>query len=553
MLRKLLVLLFCLPAMSYAQNSYNIIYNTLNTKCSNAGCHSATSADALKFDGSSTTVYNAIVGQMPTTAGAVSRGEKLVWKNQPYQSYLLKRAGSWLDADLALPGNETTTAHTAAGLSNKEAEYIRQWIMNGASQTGNTVDTALVNAYYNDTPRAVFYPKPTAPVPGTGTQLRFGPIFVPAASSKSEIEYLLKQEVNFPSNSEITLMAGDMNPQSHHFLLFKFDDSTAASQIADGLRVVSLSGGTTSFDGSKKLMGAWQTPAALPLPTGTALFWEQKTWLDFNFHVKNYSASGVLPFDFYLNCNYQQHLPTSTTIEMKSRLANNVGILLPPHTTTTTPFSDGDNGSNEMRYIWSISSHTHKFGTGFNIYEYSSSAPNHFGDTLYVGTWDYLNGFDRGYYDWEHPGIRFFSPQRPMNMQTNGLIVQTTWNNTSSNYITFGFQTSSEMQLFYYMYTNSLPNATGVAEITDKSFDFVVFPNPMSDLGTIAYKLVNTSNVKATIIDITGKEIAVLKEEKQVAGSYTVDMGKQTDLVKGIYFARVTVDGFNYTKKFVIQ
>ena len=553
MSKRILFLIFCLPSIAFSQNSYTLIYNTLNTKCSNAGCHSATSADALKFDGSAATVYSAIVGQMPTNTGAVSRDEKLVWTNQPYQSYLLKRAASWLDTDLALPANETNTAHTSAGLSNKEAEYIRQWIMNGASQTGNTVDTAVINAYYNDPSPAPFYPKPTAPAAGTGYRLRFGPIFVQAASSHSEIEYLLKQEIHYPSNSEITEIDGDMNPQSHHFLLFKFDDSTAAAQQVDGMRVVSLNTGTTSFDGSKKLMGAWQTPAILHLPTGTALFWQQKTWLDFNFHIKNYNASGVLPFDFYLNCMYQPHLPASTTIEMKSRLANNIAFVLPPGSTTTTTFADGDNGQNEMRYIWSISSHTHKFGIGFNIYEYSSTAPNHIGDTLYLGNWDYLNGHDRTYYDWEHPGIRFFNPQRPMNMLTNGLIVQTTWHNTSGNYVTFGFQTSSEMQLFYYMYTNTLPNTTGVNEIADNGFDFMVYPNPMSDAGIIAYKLDNAATVKASVIDIAGKEIAVLKEEKQMAGSYTVDMGKQIDLAKGIYFARVSVNGANYTKKFVIQ
>ena len=555
MYKKLLFLVLISPVTLFAQNTYDLVYTTLNVKCSNAACHSSTSADALKFDGSSASVYSSIINQTPATAAAVTRGEKLVWVNQPYESHLLKRAASWLDTDLSLPVSEADAAHTSCGVTVKEAEYIRQWIINGAKQTGNMVDTALINAYYNDTTRAAFFPKPARPAAGTGIQVRMGPIFVPGSGSGSEVEYLLKHEIDFPTDMEVTSTAGNMDPQSHHFLLFKYDDSASAASMPNGLRKVSLTSGTTSFDGNKALTGAWQTDNNYILPTGTAFFWPHKTWLDLNYHVKNYTspgACGIFPFDFYLNLTSVTHLPSSATIEMKTRLVNNIGIVILPNSPASFNYADGDNGTNETRYIWMMSSHTHKFGTGFNIYTYDNTKPNNIGDTLYVGTYDYTNGFDRGVYDWEHPSVEYFSPQRQVNFGNSGVICNTKWNNTSGSLIHFGFTTADEMQLYYYMYTTELAGQTAVKTIKSTDFNFGVYPNPMSDMGTIMYTLDNAAMVKASIVDITGNEVAVLKEEKNQAGTYNVDMGSKA-LAKGIYFARLSVDGSNYTKKFIVE
>ncbi|MCW3127955.1 MAG: hypothetical protein JWO03_3613 [Bacteroidetes bacterium] len=562
MYKKLLFLVLVSPVSVFAQNTYDLVYNTLNTKCSNQTCHSAASAESLKFDGSSSTVYTALINQTPANSASVSRGEKLVWVNQPYESYLLKRAANWLDTDLDLPAAEVDANHTNAGLSTIEAEFIRQWIMNGAKQSGNLVDTNVISAYYNDTARAAFYPKPAKPAAGTGVQVRFGPIFIPGSGSGSEVEYCLKHEVDFDSDVEVVSTEGNMNPQSHHFLLFHFDDSSSAASMSNGMRKIVLTSGNSSFDGNKALSSAWQTNNLYALPTGTAYFWAKKTWLDLNFHMKNYTSpgtSGVQPFDFYLNVQTVPHLPTSATIEMKTKLVNNPGLIVFPHASADIPYADDNNGTNEMRYIWMMSSHTHKYGTGYNIYTYDNTKAHGYGDTLYNGNLEYdVNGgvlFDRGYYDWEHPSVEYFVPQRPVNFATSGVVAQTIWNNTGGSLIHFGYTTSDEMQLFYYMYTTRMAGDStniGVQNVKSSDFNFMVYPNPMSETGTIMYTLDNAATVQASIIDITGKEVALLKEEKNHAGTYQMDMGT-SELSKGIYFARLNVNGTNYTKKFVVQ
>jgi hypothetical protein len=429
--------------------------------------------------------------------------------------------------------------------------------MNDASQTALTIDTAIINQYYNDTARAPFFPKLTPPAAGTGMQVRFGPIFVRGNAGNNEVEYMLMHQINFPTDMEVTGVQGSMSSQSHHFLLFQFPDSASAMAQLVGLRKVSLgtSGIVSPFDGNKNLISAWQTPSTINLPSGTAFFWPKTTYIDLDYHIKNYSSpgtSGIMPFDFYLNVTHTPRVITDNTLEMKSQLVNSATLILLPHQVTTLPYSDQSNGNNETRYIWMMSSHTHKFGTGFNIYKYDNSMPGGFGDTLYKGTYDYANGMDLGVYDWEHPSIEYFSPQYKMNMQTNGVICQTTWNNTSGSLIHFGFTTADEMQLFYYMYTSQQPS-TGINNVAKSAFDFVVYPNPMNDMGTLSYTLASASTVNASIIDITGKEIATLKDEKEVAGNYNVNIGQNKALSPGMYFAKVTVNGETYTKKFVVQ
>jgi hypothetical protein len=89
------------------------------------------------------------------------------------------------------------------------------------------------------------------------------------------------------------------------------------------------------------------------------------------------------------------------------------------------------------------------------------------------------------------------------------------------------------------MYTTQLAGQVGVQTIKSNDFNFGVYPNPMSDMGTIMYTLDNAAMVKASIVDITGNEVAVLKEEKNQAGTYNIDMGSKA-LAKGIYFARLS-------------
>lgn len=553
---------FLLTTILSAQTPFERIYTVLNGKCQNSNCHSSSATDgsqALLFTGTQTDVYNAIYNVTPGNANSVSKYEKLVKPGHPYMSFLLRKiAGAGFDTDLSLEASEGALMKDTAGnqLSNTEIEFFRQWIMYAAKQTygsgDKTPDWNLVSDYYNN-PTMPFLPKPAKPAAGTGLQFRMGPVFLPV-SGETEQEWLLQQEVNFPVLPEVDRIDGFMNQQSHHFLLFQFYDSVSAAYREMGMERVQLIGGATSFDGNKNLTSAWQDDAEFHLPTGTALFWDKKTYLDMNYHVKNYNASAVLPCDFYFNIYYQPR--NANTIEMKANLVNNATLVL-PQGNQTRDYDDPANNSStkEWRYIWALTSHAHKYGTDYDIYLRDTTGT--ITDKLYEGFYDYTNNYDRGYYDWEHPSTEYFANFMPVkfgkhNNKKAGLVARTTWN-VQQPIVTFGFTTNDEMQLFYYYYTSQLPD--GLNAINDQNSAKIymsVVPNPMNGNGKIVYTLEKGATVEASVVDITGKTVATLNREKQDEGMHEITIGNNEQLSAGIYFARLVIDGSIYTRKFVV-
>jgi hypothetical protein len=314
---------------------------------------------------------------------------------------------------------------------------------------------------------------------------------------------------------------------------------------------------------------AWVYSQDIELPTQTAFFWPHPTYIDLDFHMLNYSTYPILPFDVYINIATGPRNVNDNTIQMKAYLNNNTSLgaidlnppyylnLIPPHTTSRCIDEDQSNGKDGMRYLWMLNSHTHKMGVAFNIYNFDNTRQYDLGtDTIYNGFMSYNSPsgvVDLGYYNWEHPPIEFFPTLYPINFQTSGLIAETVYQNDSSFYQTFGFTTAQEMQLFYYLYTSQIPMGLSGINSIQGGFDFNVYPNPIAGTGTIFYTLAASATVNASVLDITGKEIAKLKDDKEQAGNYSIDITQGKSLSAGMYFARLTVGGETYTKKFVVE
>jgi hypothetical protein len=537
------------------------VHNILQTKCSNSSCHSTNSGANLKFDGTETEVHAALFEVKADNSASNAKFEKRVKAGHPYMSFLLRKvAGAGFDTDLALDANEGSLMVDINGnqLAKAEIEFIRQWIMFGGKKTYGSSDRKpdwnLVNDYYNDPNAPAFLPKPTKPAAGQGLQYRHGPVFLPA-TGEIEQEWLLQQEVNFPYLPEISKIEGYMNQQSHHFLLFKFDDSLAAAARTNnywGMQIVKITG-TNSFEGDKILTASWQDDAEFTLPTKTALFWDKKAYLDMNYHIKNYNATSVLPCDFYFNILFEPR--KSSTIEMKAALVNNVGLFL-PQGNQTRDYDDQANNLNtpEWRYIWSATSHTHKYGSDYDLYIRDTTGT--ITDKIYEGFYDYANNYDKGYYDWEHPSTRYWDNLLPVKFGKHGskkagLVARTSWVITEP-FVSFGFTTEDEMQLYYYFYTDQpLENATAINEV-DKNIFFTIYPNPMNGNGKLTYHLDKSALVSANIVDISGKEVALMSPTQQESGTHLIELDANKQLSPGIYFAKLTVDGSVYSKKFVV-
>jgi hypothetical protein len=65
-----------------------------------------------------------------------------------------------------------------------------------------------------------------------------------------------------------------------------------------------------------------------------------------------------------------------------------------------------------------------------------------------------------------------------------------------------------------------------------------IYPNPVSDRLVAGYRLQEACNVRISILDVTGREVAVLKDQFQGAGEYN-DVFNLADLPAGTYIYRI--------------
>ncbi len=77
------------------------------------------------------------------------------------------------------------------------------------------------------------------------------------------------------------------------------------------------------------------------------------------------------------------------------------------------------------------------------------------------------------------------------------------------------------------------------------------YPNPFNPSTSINYQLRSSNFVSLKVFDIMGKEVATLVNQKQNAGSYSVDFNAG-NLSSGIYYYSLETDGFTETKKMML-
>ncbi|MBS1494686.1 MAG: T9SS type A sorting domain-containing protein [Bacteroidetes bacterium] len=77
------------------------------------------------------------------------------------------------------------------------------------------------------------------------------------------------------------------------------------------------------------------------------------------------------------------------------------------------------------------------------------------------------------------------------------------------------------------------------------------FPNPFNPSTIISYQLAINSDVQLKIYDALGNELQTLVNQKQNAGTYSVDFNAAS-LPSGIYFYKLVTEKFSVTKKMIL-
>ena len=77
------------------------------------------------------------------------------------------------------------------------------------------------------------------------------------------------------------------------------------------------------------------------------------------------------------------------------------------------------------------------------------------------------------------------------------------------------------------------------------------YPNPFNPTTKISYVLKQPGEVKLIVYDLAGKEVKTLVNKFQNSGEYSVDF-KAEGLPSGVYFYRLELNSFIFTKKMIL-
>lgn len=84
--------------------------------------------------------------------------------------------------------------------------------------------------------------------------------------------------------------------------------------------------------------------------------------------------------------------------------------------------------------------------------------------------------------------------------------------------------------------------------------NFTNYPNPAISYTTIAYTLTAKANVNLKVIDLAGKQMALLVKQDQNAGKYEYywELAKN-NIESGMYILILQVDNQIYSRKMIVQ
>ncbi|MEO8210830.1 MAG: T9SS type A sorting domain-containing protein, partial [bacterium] len=77
------------------------------------------------------------------------------------------------------------------------------------------------------------------------------------------------------------------------------------------------------------------------------------------------------------------------------------------------------------------------------------------------------------------------------------------------------------------------------------------YPNPFNPGTNIKYQIVNSNFVELKIYDVLGKQVATLVNQKQSAGTYSVDWNA-SNFPSGVYFYSIKAGSFKETKRMIL-
>jgi type IX secretion system substrate protein len=534
-----LILIFVFTtSLLHAQSTLVEVYNILQQKC--ATCHSnADPQNGLDLEGTGATVtdraldvFGNISNISPANSFANSKGYKYIYPGRPDLSFLFRKLNLGLEETIDFEEGTnleegTMPPYGQDQLTDIEKEMVRQWILYGAPNSGTVVDPQVISDYYTVNGLESFPDgAPEPPAEGEGFQVKMGPYFLkPAGQPGDELEYFLKYDLNqtLSEDTEVNRVDIKIGPTSHHLIIYDFNSPAYANQVPSGLRLNPDHSGIS-------LVAAVQEATDLKLPEGTAFSWEDNIVLDLNSHYINYSSTGTLKAEAYVNI-YTQDAGTAAQ-EMKTALLVNDDIYIPNNGNTDTEI-DIVNANLGQTYVWGIMGHTHQWGTGYKVYKRENGTQ---GELIYDASCPGgIPGCVSPYFDYQHIPFRYIEPFMPLTFNfNNGIIHEATYINEGPGPVWFGPTSDDEMMVLVMMYTSDttgvvFENPTAVEDLINPLEAVNVYPNPMNThttfllpegIGNVDFSLFNLLGQPIRYIENIDDQLIFLERGDLNAGMY---------------------------------
>jgi len=106
------------------------------------------------------------------------------------------------------------------------------------------------------------------------------------------------------------------------------------------------------------------------------------------------------------------------------------------------------------------------------------------------------------------------------------------------------FWTTEFAGAYLWLYSSAVTSAKNPSIEVPRGFSLSNYPNPFNPSTKINYQLPNNSFVRITLVDVLGREIAVLVNEEKSAGTYTLTWNAD-GRASGMYFCRLEVGDVN--------
>ncbi len=426
------------PVDEKIDTSWSILYKqVLEPNCSNCHMNGSAIQKQSGLDFSSTAVYNDLVGVVPKNLAATEDGLLRVSTEGGMkgltQSYLWEKINVYDQEHFLNDHPEYGQLMPPGGnvLTDGELQFVRSWIEAGAPESGIVVDEDLLLNTDRYTPEAFTKLDP----PTNGIQLHLGPFEV---QPNYEREFFQFTALDQNSDMYVNRIEIEMRRGSHHFLLYTFNQDTPQQilpsydqprELRNENSIINLS--TLYQMQFHKFFGGTQwSRLDYRLPDGVALKIPQGSGLDQNSHYVNRTDS-VMTGEVYTNLHTINKEEVAYVAELFD--FNNTDIYLPPKkvTTLTKTFI-----LDEKYYMGQVFSHAHEKMQEF-VVEIVGGQRN--GEVIY-----WTN-------DWEHPPIINFDPPIEINAG-EGLKLIATYNNSTSDPVTFGYRSVDEMMILFGWY-----------------------------------------------------------------------------------------------------